>query len=162
MKDNFKVLSASLNAVARKYQMPVIFSTHPRTLKRIEQEQMKFDPLIRNVPPLGFFDYVFLQKNAFCVLSDSGTISEESAMMDFPAVSIRTSTERPEAIDAGTIVLGGIEENEVLNAIEIVKATYRVFSKELPLEYNVTNTSDRVVRVISSYLPIVNKVIWNK
>lgn len=162
LKDNFKILSASLNAVARKYQMPIVFSTHPRTLKRIEQEQMVFDPLIRNVPPLGFFDYVFLQKNAFCVLSDSGTISEESAMMDFPAVSIRTSTERPEAIDAGTIVLGGIEENEVLNAIEIVKATHLGFSKELPVEYTVSNTSERVVRLISSYLPIVNKVIWNK
>jgi UDP-N-acetylglucosamine 2-epimerase len=162
LKDNFKILSASLNSVAQKYKMPIIFSTHPRTLKRIEQEQMVFDPLIRNVPPLGFLDYVFLQKNAYCVLSDSGTISEESAMMGFPAVSIRTSTERPEAIDAGTIVLGGIEENEVLNAIEIVKATHQEFLKELPVEYTITNTSDRVVRVISSYLPIVNKVIWNK
>ena len=162
LKDNFKILSASLNSVAQKYKMPIIFSTHPRTLKRIEQEQIVFDPLIRNVPPLGFLDYVFLQKNAYCVLSDSGTISEESAMMGFPAVSIRTSTERPEAIDAGTIVLGGIEENEVLNAIEIVKATHKGFSIELPVEYTITNTSDRVVRLISSYLPIVNKVIWNK
>jgi len=162
LKDNFKILSNSLNAVAQKYQLPIIFSTHPRTLKRIEQEKIVFDPLIKNVPPLGFFDYVKLQKNAYCVLSDSGTISEESAMMGFPAVSIRTSTERPEAIDAGTIVLGGIEENVVLNAIEIVKATHHGFSKELPVEYTITNTSDRVVRVISSYLPIVNKVIWNK
>ena len=162
LKDNFKILSNSLNSVAKKYQIPVIFSTHPRTLKRIEQEKIVFDPLIKNVPPLGFFDYVHLQKHAFCVLSDSGTISEESAMMGFPAVSIRTSTERPEAIDAGTIVLGGITENEILNAIEIVKATYLPSSDELPVEYKVTNTSDRVVRVISSYLPIVNKVIWNK
>lgn len=162
LKDNFKTLCNSLNAVAKKYQFPIIFSTHPRTHKRIEQEKIVFDPLIKNVPPLGFFDYVNLQKQAFCVLSDSGTISEESAMMDFPAVSIRTSTERPEAIDTGTIVLGGIEENEVLNAIAIVKATYRPFSDQLPVEYNVTNTSDRVVRVISSYLPIVNRVIWNK
>ena len=162
LKDNFKILSASLNSVAQKYKMPIIFSTHPRTLKRIELEQMVFDPLIRNVPPLGFLDYVFLQKNAYCVLSDSGTISEEAAMMGFPAVSIRTSTERPEAIDAGTIVLGGIEENEVLNAIEIVKATHQSFSIELPVEYTITNTSDRVVRLISSYLPVVNKVIWNK
>lgn len=162
LKNNFKILSASLNSVAQKYKMPIIFSTHPRTLKRIEQEQIVFDPLIRNVPPLGFLDYVFLQKNAYCVLSDSGTISEESAMMGFPAVSIRTSTERPEAIDAGTIVLGGIEENEVLNAIEIVKATHKGFSIELPVEYTITNTSDRVVRLISSYIPIVNKVIWNK
>lgn len=162
LKDNFKTLCQSLNSVAKKYLMPIIFSTHPRTLKRIEFENIVFDPLIRNVPPLGFFDYVNLQKQSFCVLSDSGTISEESAMMDFPAVSIRTSTERPEAIDAGTIVLGGIEENEVLNAIEIVKNTCNSLLEELPAEYKVTNTSDRVVRVISSYLPIVNKVIWNK
>ena len=162
LKDNFKILANSLNSVAKKYQLPIIFSTHPRTNKRIEQERIVFDPLIRNVPPLGFFDYVNLQKSAFCVLSDSGTISEESAMMDFPAVSIRTSTERPEAIDAGTIVLGGIQEDEVLNAIEIVKSTYEPQSSQLPAEYNISNTSDIVVRVISSYLPIVNKVICNK
>jgi UDP-N-acetylglucosamine 2-epimerase (non-hydrolysing) len=162
LNDNFKILANSLNSVAKKYQLPIIFSTHPRTNKRIELEKIVFDPLIRNVPPLGFFDYVNLQKSAFCVLSDSGTISEESAMMDFPAVSIRTSTERPEAIDAGTIVLGGIQEEEVLNAIEIVKSTYVPQSSQLPADYNVTNTSNRVVRVISSYLTIVNKVIWNK
>lgn len=162
LKENFKVLVKSLNAVAEKYQFPVIFSTHPRTQKRIIEEKVAFHPLIKNVPPLGFFDYVHIQKHAFCVLSDSGTISEESAMVDFPAVSIRTSTERPEAIDAGTIVLGGIEEDEVLNAIEIAKATYRPYGNKIPLEYTVTNTSDRVIRVISSYLSIVNKVIWNK
>jgi UDP-N-acetylglucosamine 2-epimerase len=162
LKDHFNILANSLNSVAKKYQLPIIFSTHPRTKKRIEQEKIIFDPLIRNVPPLGFFDYVNLQKSAFCVLSDSGTISEESAMMDFPAVSIRTSTERPEAIDAGTIVLGDIHEDQVLNAIEIVKLTYGPQSSQLPVEYNISNTSDRVVRVISSYLPIVNKVIWNK
>jgi len=162
LKDNFYELSSALNAVADHYKIPVIFSTHPRTQKRISENKIKFHPLVRNVKPLGFFDYVQLQKSSFVVLSDSGTISEESAMMCFPAVSIRTSTERPEAVDAGTIVLGGITKDEVLNAIAIVKGTPITANTVLPWEYDVTNTSDRVIRVISSYLPIVNRVIWNK
>lgn len=162
LSNHFEQLSISLNAVAEKYNQPIIFSTHPRTEKRITEKKMIFHPLIRNIKPLGFFDYVHLQQHAYIVLSDSGTISEESAMLQFPAVSIRTSTERPEAIDAGTIVLGGILKDEVLNAIEIVKATPITSSTVLPWEYEVSNTSDRVLRVISSYLPIVNRVIWNK
>ena len=162
LNDNFEILSQTLNDVAEKYQMPIIFSTHPRTKKRIEKNKIKFHPLITNTPPLGFFDYVNLQKNAFSVLSDSGTISEESAMMNFPSVSIRTSTERPEAIDAGTVVLGGISKDEVLNAIEISKGLHVNQSFELPWEYNVKNTSERVVKVIQSYTSIINKVIWNK
>ena len=120
-----------------------------------------FHPLIKNVPPLGFFDYVKLQQNSYIVLSDSGTISEESAMMKFPAISIRTSTERPEAIDAGTIVLGGINKEQIINSIEIAKG---LFDKEiqLPFEYEVTNTSERVIKAIQSYTKIVNRVIWNK
>lgn len=160
--NNFRVLAESINAVAEKYNLPIIFSTHPRTQKKILEQKITFHPLIRNIQPLGFFDYVYLQKHAFCVLSDSGTISEESAMMDFPAVSIRTSTERPEAIDAGTIVLGGIRKDEVISAIEIIKATYKPYGEAIPAEYKIINTSDRVVRVISSYLSIVNKVIWDK
>jgi UDP-N-acetylglucosamine 2-epimerase len=162
LKDHFEQLSLSLNFVAEKYKMPVIFSTHPRTEKRIVENRVVFHPLIRNVKPLGFFDYVHLQQQSYVVLSDSGTISEESGMLKFPAVSIRTSTERPEAIDSGTIVLGGIMKDEILNAIEIVKGTPLSASTTLPWEYEVINTSDRVVRVISSYLPIVNRVIWNK
>ncbi|WP_396191063.1 non-hydrolyzing UDP-N-acetylglucosamine 2-epimerase [Flavobacterium sp.] len=158
---NFEILSESLNNVAEKYKLPVIFSTHPRTKNRIEKNNIVFHPLITNVAPLGFFDYVKLQKSAFVVLSDSGTISEESAMMGFPAVSIRTSTERPEAIDAGTIVLGGIKTDQILNAIEISRG---LFDKniQLPKEYEVVNTSDRVVKAIQSYTSIVNKVIWDK
>jgi UDP-N-acetylglucosamine 2-epimerase (non-hydrolysing) len=147
--------------VADKYQMPIIFSTHPRTKNRIEKENIIFNGLIQNVPPLGFFDYVQLQKKSFIVLSDSGTISEESAMMNFPAVSIRTSTERPEAIDAGTIVVGGITTDEILNSINISKG---LFDKDiqLPFEYDIQNTSGRVIKVIQSYTSIVNKVIWDK
>jgi UDP-N-acetylglucosamine 2-epimerase len=161
LDNHFEILTESLNQVAEKYQMPVIFSTHPRTKNRIEKNKIKFHPLIFNVPPLGFFDYVQLQKNAFVVLSDSGTISEESAMMGFPAVSIRTSTERPEAIDAGTIVLGGVTTDQVLNAIEITRGLFDI-NIELPKEYEVTNTSARVIKAIQSYTSIINKVIWDK
>jgi UDP-N-acetylglucosamine 2-epimerase (non-hydrolysing) len=162
LKDHFELLVKGLNAVADKYQFPIIFSTHPRTRKRIENNNITFHPLISNIPPLGFFDYVKLQQNAFIVLSDSGTISEESAMMGFPAVSIRTSTERPEAIDAGTIVLGGITEEQILNSIEISSKLPVADVTNLPTEYNVTNTSERVVKVIQSYTSIVDRVIWNK
>ena len=162
LSDNFVKLSKALNAVAEKYNFPIIFSTHPRTQKQINSNGIKFHDLIKIMPPFGFFDYVNLQKNSFCVLSDSGTISEESAMMKFPAVSIRTSTERPEAIDAGSIVLGGITENEVLNSIEICLQTYNVEDQSIPWEYKEKNVSSKIIRLIQSYTSIVNKDIWNK
>ncbi len=162
LKNHFEILSESLNAVAEKYKMPIIFSTHPRTKKRIESSNITFNPLIKRIIPLGFFDYVKLQQNAYVVLSDSGTISEESAMMRFPAVSIRTSTERPEAIDAGTIVLGGLSKDSMLNAIEITKGLSIDKNSQLPWEYQINNTSEKIVKVIQSYTPIVNKVIWDK
>lgn len=163
IKNHFEILSESLNAVAEKYQVPVIFSTHPRTKKKIESRNISFHPLIQNIDPLGFFDYVALQKSAFIVLSDSGTISEESAMCGFPAVSIRTSTERPEAVDAGTIVLGGISKDEILNAIHVVKTMNALDNTaELPKEYTINNCSERIIRLIQSYTSIVNSVIWNK
>lgn len=162
IKNHFEILVDGLNAVAEKYQYPIIFSTHPRTQKRIEANGTKFHPLIKNIIPLGFFDYVQLQKQAYVVLSDSGTISEESAMMGFPAVSIRTSTERPEAVDAGTIVLGGITRDQILNSIGITKGLAIDENTRLPWEYTVENTSERVIKIIQSYTPIVNKVIWDK
>lgn len=161
LKDHFEILSESLNAVAEKYKMPIIFSTHPRTQKRIKEKNIKFHSLIQNIQPLGFFDYVHLQQNSYIVLSDSGTISEESAMMNFSAISIRTSTERPEAIDAGSIVLGSISKDPILQAIEVVKGT-QGSGDELPWEYNVENTSNRVIKAIQSYTSIVNRVTWNK
>ena len=160
--DNFIKLAEAINSVAEEYKIPIVFSTHPRTKKQIEKKEIKFHSLIINMPPFGFFDYVNLQKNAYCVLSDSGTISEESAMMGFPAVSIRTSTERPEAIDAGSIVLGGITKNEVLNAISICKNTFNLNNNNLPWEYQIKDVSAKIVRIIQSYTSIVNKVIWNK
>jgi UDP-N-acetylglucosamine 2-epimerase len=160
--ENFIGLMESLNKIASKYKLPIIFSTHPRTRNRIEELKITFDPLIKLVSPLGFFDYVFLQQNALCVLSDSGTISEESAMMNFTAVSIRTSTERPEAIDFGSIVLGGISEIDVFNAIETCLSTKIDNSSDIPYEYKVKDVSKRVIRVIQSYTSIINKVTWNK
>ena len=160
--DNFNILVNSINEVAETYSFPIIFSTHPRTQNRINNNNIKFNPIVKNLEPLGFFDYVNLQQNAFCVLSDSGTISEESAMMGFRAVSIRTSTERPEAIDAGSIVLGGITVRDILNSIEISINTFDALNLSLPSEYKVNDVSQRVIKVIQSYTSIVNRVIWNK
>lgn len=162
LNDNFNILTNSVNLVAEKYKLPIIFSTHPRTQKRIIENNIQFHPLVNNIAPLGFFDYVNLQQNSLCVLSDSGTISEESAMMDFSAISIRTSTERPEAIDAGTIVLGGIKSDEVLNALDIVLNNNNSSIKKDPSEYSINDVSFRVIKVIQSYTAIVNRVIWNK
>ena len=160
--NNFFTLVESINNVAEKYNYPIIFSTHPRTKIKIENNNIKFNSLVSILPPLGFFDYVSLQKNSFCVLSDSGTISEESAMMGFPAISIRTSTERPEAIDSGTILLGGIKTNEILNSIELSISTFNTNNITLPPEYQINDVSSRVIRVIQSYTSIINQVIWNK
>jgi UDP-N-acetylglucosamine 2-epimerase (non-hydrolysing) len=165
LKDNFNTLTIAINKVAEKYKKPIIFSTHPRTKKKIEHLGIKFHPLITNIEPLGFFDYISLQMNSFIVLSDSGTISEESAMLGFDALSIRTSTERPEAIDAGTIVLGGIDTESIINAIELVKLTTVNNTnkfKKIPWEYEIENTSEIVIRIIKSYTNIINKVIWDK
>ena len=162
LNDNFATLINSINVVAEKYQYPVIFSTHPRTQVAINKMNVKLHPLVKSLPPFGFFDYIKLQQNAYCVLSDSGTISEESAILKFPAVSIRTSTERPEAIDSGSIVLGGIAVDQVIGAIEVCLKTFDSCSLNQPWEYRVNNSSQRVVRVIQGYTGIVNKVIWNK
>ena len=160
--DNFEILANSLNKVAEKYKMPIIFSTHPRTAKKIKEKSIKFNDLIKNIEPLGFFDYVNLQKNAHCVLSDSGTISEEATILNFPAVSIRTSSERPEALDAGSIVLGGIDEDNMLSAIEIAVQTFSIGRKNPVKDYRDLNVSDKVIRIIQSYTNIVNKRIWRK
>lgn len=162
IKDNFHTVCNSLNQVAEKYQMPIIFSTHPRTKKRIEAEKIQFNPLIKNLDPLGFIDYNALQLNSFCVLSDSGTITEESSIMHFPAVSVRTSTERPEGLDAGTIVLSGINEAGLLSAIEIATKARPDSSEISVADYQDLNVSDKTLRLISSYTEIVNHRTWSK
>ena len=163
IEKNFLELMESINAIAEKYQVPVIYSTHPRSRKFIEKRNFKFHPLVQNLKPFGLFEYVKLEKNALCVLSDSGTLTEESAIEQFPGVLIRTSTERPEGLDAGSIVVGGIDKDDVLKATELAIAMHNN-REPLPLSeaYEVTNTSIRVVRVIQSYANIVNMTTWRK
>ena len=133
-----------------------------RTAKRIKEKNIKFNDLIINMEPMGFFDYVYLQKNAYCVLSDSGTIPEESSILNFPGVSMRNSTERPEALDAGSIVLGGINERDIINSIELAVNSY-VENKESPVrDYNDINVSEKVVKIIQSYYNIINERVWKK
>lgn len=163
LEDNFMDLMNSVNNIAEKYQMPVIYSMHPRSKKFIEARGFKFHPLVRSMQPFGFLDYNKLQMNAYCVLSDSGTLSEESAMLNFPGVLIRTSTERPEVLDKGTVVIGGIKGRDVEQATELAVSMYE--NKEevvMSLDYADTNVSVKVVKLIQSYTEIVNKTIWLK
>jgi UDP-N-acetylglucosamine 2-epimerase len=159
---NFLSLMNALNSIAETYGRTVIYSTHPRSWKRIVERGVKFHPLIRQLKPFGFFDYNKLQMNAFCVLSDSGTLSEESAILGFPAVLIRTSTERPEVLDKGTIVIGGLQENDICQAIEMVRTLFENREKPIPYDYKDTNVAEKVVKIIQSYTKIINMVVWRK
>ena len=158
----FENLVKSLNKIAEIYKKPIIFSTHPRTRKKIEEKHIEFHPLILNSEPLGFFDYVKLQQHAFCVLSDSGTIPEESAILNFPGVSMRNSTERPEALDAGSIVLGSVNERDLINSIELAVKSFKD-NRENPVhDYRDLNVSEKVVKIIQSYYNIINERTWKK
>ena len=162
LDNNFISLCNSLNEIAIVYKKPLIFSTHPRTEKKIKALDIKFNSLIRSIKPLGFFDYIHLQNNSFCVLSDSGTIPEEAAILNYPAVSIRTSTERPEALDAGNIVLGGIDKESMLNAIKIAVSFYDENRRMQVADYKDLNVSEKVIKIIQSYIEIVNTRTWRK
>jgi len=162
-EENFFSLMNALNYIAETYQLPIIYSTHPRSWKMIEERGFKFDSLIRQLKPFGFFDYNKLQLNAFCVLSDSGTLSEESAILGFPAVLIRTSTERPEVLDKGTIVIGGITKEDIAQAVELSRAMLENKQETaLPNDYFDENVSRKVVKIIQSYTKIIDKVVWRK
>lgn len=160
---NFMSLMESINYVAEAYNMPIVFSTHPRTRKFIEKRGFKFHPLVRNLKPFGFFDYNKLQKNSFCVLSDSGTLSEESAMCSFPGVLIRTSTERPEVLDKGSVVIGGITKQDICQAIDMAVAM-KLNNETVKVadDYADDNVSIKVVKLIQSYAKIVNITTWRK
>jgi len=164
IEDNFADLVDSLNSVAEEFKLPVVYSTHPRSWERIEEKKIEFNPLIRKLKPFGFIDYNKLQQNAFCVLSDSGTLSEESAILNFPAVLIRTSTERPEVLDKGSIIVGGIKSDEVIQAVYSEVELFKTLDNKniLPVDYQDTNVSVKVLKIIQSYTKIVNKNIWNK
>lgn len=162
---NFLDLLESLNAIACRYGKPVIVSTHPRTRKRLETlDTSHLNALIRFLKPLGFFDYVKLQKNAFCVVSDSGTITEESTILCFPAITIRQAHERPEGMDETTVIMSGLNSENVLDSIEI--ATYHYADNVRPFklvsDYDVDNVSKKVLRIILSYTDYINRTVWFK
>jgi UDP-N-acetylglucosamine 2-epimerase (non-hydrolysing) len=163
-KNNLENLLHSLNAVAEKHQLPVIVSTHPRTKNRIEQldEGLKVNPLINFMKPMGFFDYIKLQQEAKCVISDSGTITEESSILDFPAIMIRKAHERPEGMDEGTLIMSGLEKERVLESINVMVSQNKKFTSNIIKDYNVDNVSIKVTRIILSYIDYVNRTVWKK
>lgn len=163
IEDNFMSLMNAINRIAEKYQMPIIYSTHPRSKNYIEKRQFTFHPLVKSISPLGFIDYNHMQMNAFCVLSDSGTLSEESAILGFPGVLIRTSTERPEVLDKGTVVIGGIIGEDVEQAVELAVRMHENNEETVIADdYTDTNVSVKVVKIIQSYAKIVDTTVWRK
>lgn len=159
---NFSSVMTALNSIASTYQLPIIFSTHPRTKQMIQATHFQFNDLIKNLTPLGYTDYNKLQSDSFCVLSDSGTLAEEASLLHFPAISLRTSTERPEAMDKGCMILGGINENSIINSINLARTLFTMQSPSIPSAYIDTNVSAKVVTLIQSYTSIINKYIWHK
>ena len=165
---NFLSLFNAINQMAEKYDMPILYSCHPRSRKRLETSGFKLDPRVIQHEPLGFHDYNCLQMNAFAVVSDSGTLPEESSFFTsigppFPAVCIRTSTERPEALDTGCFVLSGIDTQGLLQSVDIAVSLVRDGSPGIPVpDYVDENVSTKVVRLIQSYTGVVNKMVWRK
>ncbi|MFE4712064.1 non-hydrolyzing UDP-N-acetylglucosamine 2-epimerase [Paenibacillus sp. NPDC056722] len=163
IEENFLSLMNAVNVLAEKYQMKVIYSMHPRSARLIEERGFVFHPLVQKLSPFSFTDYNALQKNAFCVVSDSGTLPEESAICGFPAVSIRTSTERPEALDKGCFVIGGITEEQLLQSVEIaVGMAAEGDYGSVVTDYSERNVSSTVIRIIQSYTGIVDRKVWKK
>lgn len=163
IEDNFFSLMNAVNAMAEKYDMPVLYSCHPRSKKYIEQRGFQFDKRVIQSQPLGFFDYNKLQQNAFCVVSDSGTVPEEGAYFKFPAVSVRTSTERPEAMDEGVFTIGSISTEQVLQAVELAVEMHKNGDNASGVSaYADDNVSTKVVKLIQSYTGIINKMVWRK
>ncbi|MDY5532542.1 MAG: UDP-N-acetylglucosamine 2-epimerase (non-hydrolyzing) [Butyricimonas virosa] len=160
---NFFSLMDAVNVMAKTYDIPILYSCHPRSKKYIEQRGFQFDKRVIQHQPLGFFDYNKLQQNAFCVVSDSGTLPEESAFLHFPAVSVRTSTERPEALDKGVFTIGSITSEQVLQAVNLVVEMHknRDMACDVPA-YIDENISTKVVKLIQGYTGIINKMIWRK
>lgn len=165
---NFLSLFEAINHMAEKYNMPILYSCHPRSKKKIEAMKFHLDKRVIQHEPLGFHDYNCLQMNAFCVVSDSGTLPEEASFFTsvghpFPAVCIRTSTERPEALDKGEFILSGIEEKGLLQAVDVAVEMNRNGDLGIPVpDYTDENVSDKVVKIIQSYVGVVNKMVWRK
>lgn len=157
---NFKSLVNAINDVAEKYNMPIIFSAHPRTRKKIEEGNFKFNSLVKYMKPLGFNDYNKLQMNAFCVISDSGTITEESSLLGFPAITIRQAHERPEGMDEGTLIMSGVDSKNIIDSINII--TDEKVKPHVVTDYDVDHLASKVVRIIMSYTGYINRTVWRK
>ena len=160
----FEKLVKVLNALAQDHGLPVVVSTHPRTQKRVDATSAKFHPLVQLMKPLGFHDYVKLQMNAKAVLSDSGTLSEESSILNFPALNLREAHERPEAMEEAAVMMVGLEVERVNQGLAILQTQSRGVNRDLRLvaDYSIPNVSDKVVRIIHSYTDYVNRVVWKK
>jgi len=158
-EENFLNLVVSLNAVAEKYKLPIIISTHPRTQKMIEAKGIKFNPLIQTIKPLGFNDYVKLEMHAKAVLSDSGTISEESSILGFKALNIRQAHERPEAMEEASVMMVGLTKERILQGLAILETQEKDTLKHVA-DYSMPNVSDKVLRIVLSYTNYVNRVVW--
>lgn len=163
-EQNFLDLVDMLNAVAEKYQFPVIVSTHPRTRNRIEELNIKFHPLVQLLKPLGFSDYNKLQLSAKAALSDSGTINEESSILNFPALNLRQAHERPEGMEEAAVMMVGLTAKRILQGLDILESQARGEERSLRLvdDYSMPNVSEKVVRIILSYTDYVNRVVWKK
>lgn len=163
--DNLRDLLATLRALADEYGFPVIVSTHPRTRKRLEALGESLEhPLIRFVKPFGLLDYIKLQMSAFCVLSDSGTITEEASLLNLPAVTLRNAHERPEGMDQGTLIMSGLKKESVLSAVKVITSQHQAGHRVIPLvpDYEGGPVSQQVVRVVLSYTDYVNRTVWRK
>ena len=160
-EENFLNLVESLNTIAKQYKLPIIISTHPRTRNMIEEKRVVFNSLIKMMKPLGFNDYIALQKNAKAVLSDSGTISEESSILNFKALNIRQAHERPEAMEEASAMMVGLKKERILQGLEILE-NQKNDTLRLVEDYNIPNVSEKVLRIIVSYTDYVNNVVWKK
>jgi len=153
---NFNDLIDSINAICEIYKFPIIFSVHPRTKKLIDEKNIKLHELVRMMKPLGFADYIKLQKNAYCVISDSGTITEESSLLGFPAITTRQAHERPEGMDEGTLIMTGLDKATVLDAIKVVVSG----PMDIVKDYDADKVAQKVVRIILSYSGYINRTVW--
>lgn len=162
-EQNFNDLLDSLNIIALTYNKRIIVSTHPRTRKKLESLDKKdFNPLIEFMKPLGFFDYIALQQHSYCAISDSGTITEESSILGFPAITIRQAHERPEGMDEGTLIMSGLKSDDIINAINIVVDQTKENIMNIVKDYDTNNVSKKVVRIIVSYIDYINRTVWKK
>ncbi len=161
---NLECIIRALDGIADQYRLPVVVSTHPRTRIRLESIQdKKINSAIYFLKPFGFFDYIKLQMESFCVISDSGTVTEESALLGFPAVTIRNTHERPEGMDAGVLIMSGILPNNILDAINVVTSeTSKCLNRDKVIDYDVTKVSQKILRIVLSYTEYVNRNVWHK